>query len=254
MSRARIARGSAIWVQQHDHGRGAAGVCQVLGVHISEPKCGHNVTIATQPGADHGAHLGRVERGCEPHPRCLTDNHGEPAIWKYHDVKPASSGFGRVAGDAASAIEVEHGQNRDACRLDCVLDCRHELKAIVFCFVAHLRSSARSRPFGYLPTVTQVPFAMDFDATSGVLAVSGDLDEQPTVDLRRALEEHSEGYARGTVLDLSGVTYLPSTAVAVLARASQEFKSSGTTFELAAAAGSVAQRVLTVCAMPHRSY
>ena len=95
---------------------------------------------------------------------------------------------------------------------------------------------------------------MDFDATSGVLAVSGDLDGQPTADLQRALEEHSEGYARETVLDLTGVTYLPSAAVAVLARASQEFMSSGTTFELAAASGSVAQRVLTVCAIPHRAY
>ena len=97
---------------------------------------------------------------------------------------------------------------------------------------------------------------MDFDATSGVLTVSGDLDEQPTADLPPARSRRAQRGVRAEriVLDLTGVTYLPSTAVAVLARASQEFKSSGTTFEVAAAAGSVAQRVLTVCAMPHRSY
>ena len=99
-----------------------------------------------------------------------------------------------------------------------------------------------------------VPFALDFDATSGVLAVSGELDEEPAAALRAALEERSQGYASGLVLDLTGVTYLPSAAVGVLAKASQQFASSGSSLELAAAAGSVAERVLTVCAMPHRSY
>ncbi len=99
-----------------------------------------------------------------------------------------------------------------------------------------------------------VPFALDFDAASGVLAVSGELDEEPAAALRAALEEHSQGYTSGLVLDLSGVTYLPSAAVGVLAKATQQFDSAGSNLELAAAAGSVAQRVLTVCAMPHRSY
>ena len=50
------------------------------------------------------------------------------------------------------------------------------------------------------------------------------------------------------------MTYLPSAAVGVLAKATQQFDSAGSNLELAAAVGSVAQRVLTVCAMPHRSY
>jgi anti-anti-sigma factor len=102
--------------------------------------------------------------------------------------------------------------------------------------------------------VPDAPFSLDFDATAGVLAVSGDLDDEPTAALRTALEEHSQGYAAGLVLDLSGVTYLPSAAVGALAKAGQQFAASGSSLELAAASGSVAERVLTVCAMPHRSY
>ena len=74
------------------------------------------------------------------------------------------------------------------------------------------------------------------------------------MDLRRMLEEQSLDYTRAIVLDLSAVTYLPSAAVAVLLRASQKFAESGSVLELAASSGSVAQRVLTVCAIPHRSY
>jgi anti-anti-sigma regulatory factor len=74
------------------------------------------------------------------------------------------------------------------------------------------------------------------------------------MNLRRSLEEHSLGYTRATVLDLSGVTYLPSAAVAALFTVTQQFAVSGTSFEVTAASGSVAQRILTVCAMPHRSY
>jgi len=95
---------------------------------------------------------------------------------------------------------------------------------------------------------------MAFDATSQVLAVSGDLDEGPTAALRDFLAERARERDAGLVVDLSGVTYLPSAAVGVLARASQDLDAAGVPLELAAAAGSVAQRVLTVCAMAHRAY
>jgi anti-anti-sigma regulatory factor len=54
-------------------------------------------------------------------------------------------------------------------------------------------------------------------------------------------------------VDLTGATYLPSVAIAVLVRAGQGFAASGARFELVATSGSLAQRVLTVSAMPHRS-
>lgn len=112
----------------------------------------------------------------------------------------------------------------------------------------------RSRRFRYLSRVPQVPSVIVFDATSGVLRVSGDLDELPTAALRTSIQEHSQGYTSRLILDLSGVTYLSSAAVGMLAKARQEFSTTGADLELAAASGSVAQRVLTVCAIPHRSH
>ena len=102
--------------------------------------------------------------------------------------------------------------------------------------------------------MTAVPFTSTFDAASATLTVAGDVDEHNAAALREGVEKHSQMYSVGMVLDLSDVTYLPSTAVGVLVRADQEFAAAGTTFELAAAAGTIAERVLTVCAMPHRAY
>ena len=102
--------------------------------------------------------------------------------------------------------------------------------------------------------MTEVPFTFAFDAASGTLTVAGDVDEHNAAALREGIEKHSQMYSLGMVLDLSSVTYLPSTAVGVLVRADQEFATAGTAFELAAATGTIAERVLTVCAMPHRAY
>ena len=102
--------------------------------------------------------------------------------------------------------------------------------------------------------MTDVPFAISFDAASGTLTVAGGLDEHNAAACREGIEKHSQMYSLGMVLDLTAVTYLPSTAVGMLVRADQEFAAAGTAFELAAAAGSIAERVLTVCAMPHRTY
>jgi anti-anti-sigma factor len=102
--------------------------------------------------------------------------------------------------------------------------------------------------------VTEVPFTMTFDAASGALTVTGDVDEHNAAVLREGIEKQSQMYSLGIVLDLSAATYLPSAAVGVLVRASQDFAEAGTPFELAAASGTIAERVLTVCAMPHRAY
>lgn len=99
----------------------------------------------------------------------------------------------------------------------------------------------------------EVPLAVEFDAAAALIVVSGDVDEESTETLRLTIEEHSAGYTTGLTVDLTGATYLPSVAIAVLVRAEQGFAASGAPFELVAAAGSLAQRVLTVSAMPHRS-
>lgn len=93
-----------------------------------------------------------------------------------------------------------------------------------------------------------------FIETTGVLVVSGDIiDEESAVALRTALAKHSGDYSRDLVVDLGTVTFLSSLAVGVLASARQETLGAGASFELVAPVGSVAQRVLKVCALPYRS-
>ena len=94
---------------------------------------------------------------------------------------------------------------------------------------------------------------VDLDETSGTLTVTGDLDEVVVGELRDALEKHTGGYTRSLVVDLSGVDYLPSVAVGVLAKAMRQAADHGQGIELVAAEGTIAQRVLLVCALPHRT-
>ncbi len=98
----------------------------------------------------------------------------------------------------------------------------------------------------------EAPLTVDFD--DPVLSVAGEIDEDSTETLRLEVEKHSLSYTRDLTVDLTGATYLPSVAVGVLVRAGQSFAEAGTSFELAAAEGSLAHRVLTVSAMPHRTY
>ena len=96
--------------------------------------------------------------------------------------------------------------------------------------------------------------AISFDTTSRVLTVTGEVGAEQAVALQSAIEEHSNQRTAPLVVDLTGVTYLPSAAVGMLFRVGRDFAEVGTSLEFAAASGSTAQRVLTVCAMPHRAY
>lgn len=98
------------------------------------------------------------------------------------------------------------------------------------------------------------PLLTTFNEDARVLAVSGDTGGESTETLRQLIEAHSLGFSTDLVVDLTGVTYLPSVAIGMLVRAGESCKASGAVLELAAREGSPAQRVLTVSAMPFRSY
>jgi anti-anti-sigma factor len=95
-------------------------------------------------------------------------------------------------------------------------------------------------------------FGAVFDDESQSLVVSGEIDETSADRLRELIETHSDD-SRPLVVDLSGVEYLPSAAVGVLATALEKAGSGGRSVELLADQGSIAERVLTVCALPHRT-
>lgn len=97
------------------------------------------------------------------------------------------------------------------------------------------------------------PIALAYDETSGVLTVTGELDETSAAALRDALHQHTDAFARSLVVDLSGVDYLPSVAVGVVAKAMQQAEAHTQRIELVAAEATIAQRVLQVCGLPHRT-
>ena len=90
------------------------------------------------------------------------------------------------------------------------------------------------------------------DLVDRTLRVRGEVDDYGIIALRNLLAEHGTAPGSRLVVDLSGVDYLPSVAVGVLTRALASADRSGAELSLVAAQGSVAQRVLMVCALPYR--
>jgi anti-anti-sigma factor len=100
--------------------------------------------------------------------------------------------------------------------------------------------------------VEERPLTFSVDQDTRTLYVSGEVDELSAVALREALEKHSNGYADDLVVDLSEVDFLPSMGVGVLAVASRTASERGSTIELVAVKGTIAQQVLNICGLPHR--
>lgn len=89
-------------------------------------------------------------------------------------------------------------------------------------------------------------------ASPGVLTVSGSVDEYAVLALRNALREHTDDYRTSLAVDLSDADYLPSVAVSVLVTAMRSAEENGASLTLVAKDGTIAQRVLLVCALPYR--
>lgn len=92
------------------------------------------------------------------------------------------------------------------------------------------------------------PLSSAYDPDTRTLAFSGTVDET-SLDVFRA-----DIAAAGTpvVIDLSDVDYFPSVAIAALVGATRSDDGSASS-ELLAAEGTVAQRVLRICGLPHRT-
>lgn len=84
-----------------------------------------------------------------------------------------------------------------------------------------------------------------------VLTIAGEIDELSGPALRSAIETHTDSYQRGLTVDLSPVTFLPSLGVGVLAVAMRKARDSGHEIVLRAVEGSISQRVLAICNLPH---
>lgn len=99
------------------------------------------------------------------------------------------------------------------------------------------------------------PFASTYDATTSTLAVTGAVGEDVEPDFERALVEALARTSGVLRIDLSEVDYLPSSALGTLisvTRPAPAAGADGRPYELVAAPGSVAARVLEICGLPHR--
>ncbi|MCW2813690.1 MAG: anti-sigma factor antagonist [Nocardioides sp.] len=89
----------------------------------------------------------------------------------------------------------------------------------------------------------------DEDHGRAELRPVGELEDAPA--FREAIREAGDDFRRSLRIDLSEVTYLPSTVIGVLFGALKLAHEAGSELVVAARAGTVVQRVLVVTALPH---
>ena len=94
-------------------------------------------------------------------------------------------------------------------------------------------------------------FSTDLDTDTSLLVLRGEVDEGACILLRQEIGEATAGLTKPLRIDLTEVTFLPSAAVGVLATSRATAAKNGADIELVAQEGTIAQRVLTICGLPH---
>lgn len=100
------------------------------------------------------------------------------------------------------------------------------------------------------PVQPPAPFDARFDEATAALTVTGDIDDSNVQDLAAALADRS---ALDLTVDLTGVTYLPSVAVGALVDALRKAETNGGSVTVTAGPGTIAEHVLRVTGIPHRT-
>lgn len=95
------------------------------------------------------------------------------------------------------------------------------------------------------------PFRFDLDEGRGVLVLHGELDETSSGKLRTTISKATHELSSDLAIDLGDVTFLPSPAIGVLASSKAGARLHGATITFVAPPGSVAARLLTICALDH---
>ena len=95
------------------------------------------------------------------------------------------------------------------------------------------------------------PFHFDLDEERAVLTLHGELDEPVIAELRETIAKATHELTSDLAIDLAHVTFMPSTAIGVLATSQAEARHRGGTVTFVAPAGTVAARLLTICALDY---
>jgi anti-anti-sigma factor len=99
--------------------------------------------------------------------------------------------------------------------------------------------------------MTRRPFSYAISGDARTLTLRGELDEAAAVELRDLLNPITADLVGELRVDLTDVDFLPSAAVGVLASAQSGAARGNGSIAFVAASGSTAQRVLTICGLPH---
>jgi len=99
--------------------------------------------------------------------------------------------------------------------------------------------------------VTEPDFRYDLDRERGVLTLHGELDEVASVELRTTITEATDQLTADLAIDLAEVTFMPSPAIGVLASSQEKARRQGATITFVAPDGTIAARLLTICAIDH---
>ena len=94
-------------------------------------------------------------------------------------------------------------------------------------------------------------FSHELDETRDVLTLHGELDEIASVELRDILTKVTGEFTSGVAIDLTDVSFMPSAAIGVLASSREKARRNGATITLVAPDGTLAARLLTICALDH---
>jgi anti-anti-sigma factor len=97
--------------------------------------------------------------------------------------------------------------------------------------------------------VTSRHFRYDLDEDGTVLAVHGELDETASGQLRETIAKATHQLTTDLAIDLTNVSFMPSPSIGVLASSKAGARLHGATITLVAPEGSVAARLLTICAL-----
>jgi anti-anti-sigma factor len=100
-------------------------------------------------------------------------------------------------------------------------------------------------------TTVERPYLSTWDEHTATLHVQGTLDELSAHAFRDDLLTQLP-VGGSMLVDLTNVDLFPSAAVGALVAAMKQATAAGSQIEVLVAAGGVAQRVLTICGLPHR--
>lgn len=95
-------------------------------------------------------------------------------------------------------------------------------------------------------------YASSYEPEARTLHCSGDVEGPALAAFRGAMATHCYEAGTDLVVDLTEVTYLPSTAIGLMAVALKTADVTGCVLEFVTAAGSLVDRTLEISSMPHR--